>query len=159
MASFTTSAASVFEGGASTSTKIVGRNENNSFSGFGTQIPLRFQITSDPNSHLNAGASSSYAGGVTQSNVGGYLRFSGQANLVLLPNTTYYLWIFPAVDTYGFYYIQEAQKGTVTTSGGAGLVSIRASSGWKSCLCYVYTASGWKLMLPYVYTSRGWVLH
>ena len=81
--------------------------------GAGYDIGLRWHITADPASHANAGASAAYAGQVTLSGRWG----RGEGQLLLLPNTTYYLWLFPGEDLWGWYYWPV--KGQLTLSGAS----------------------------------------
>lgn len=81
--------------------------------GAGADIPLRFCITTDPESHPNAGETAPYTGTV---NVNlGYGTASGEAQVRLSPNRTYYLWLFPGRNAWGWYYFPTT--GTVTTAG------------------------------------------
>lgn len=70
--------------------------------GAGSTIPLRFAVTADPTSHQNAGATAPYAGQVSVS-LPNYTA-DGQASVDLAPNTTYYLWLFPGQNAWGWYY-------------------------------------------------------
>lgn len=79
--------------------------------GAGVDIPLRFAISTDPDSHPNAGEHSPYTGVVDIPNA----RIDAQVRLI--PNQTYYLWVFPGQNMWGWYYIPGT--GTVTTSGVA----------------------------------------
>lgn len=81
--------------------------------GAGSTIPLRFAVTADPTSHQNAGATAPYAGQVSVS-LPNYTA-DGQAPVELLPGTTYYLWLFPGQNAWGWYYWPST--GTVTASG------------------------------------------
>lgn len=133
----------------------------NNSKGAGTAPALRWYIGTDPNSHLNAGASTTvYNGNVSVSNDGyGNLTFSGSANMVLVPNTIYYLWIFPGTTTYGFYYLTENQQATLTTSGGAGVVYIDNGSSWDLYQCYIDNGSGWDLYIPYIDNGSSWDIY
>lgn len=145
MATITSSASQVYEGSAPSSVKIVGYNARTNYvarysfvspaigaSGVSWSIPrnyigggtaptLRWYITTSSTSHINAGASTgAYHGTVTATDVGGgSYTFTGSADIVLLPSTTYYLWIFPATTTYGFYNLTHSQAAAVTTSGAS----------------------------------------
>jgi len=66
-------------------------------------IPLRFYIGTSSTSHANAGKDSPYTGEVemvvqTSGQYTGLYASIGEANMLLLPNTTYYLWIFPGAE-------------------------------------------------------------
>ena len=81
--------------------------------GAGSTIPVRFAVTADPTSHQNAGATAPYAGEVAI-NLPAYTA-DGQAPVELLPGTTYYLWLFPGQNAWGWYYWPST--GTLNASG------------------------------------------
>lgn len=67
----------------------------------GAKIPLRYYIGSDPESHVNAGTEYEYTGELT---LGEDQRtFTAECRVLMLPGRTYYLWVFPGEDTYGYY--------------------------------------------------------
>lgn len=78
---------------------------------------FRFFIGTDANSHVNAGAGSAYTGTV---NATSYTEFSGTADILLLPNTTYYLFVFPTVAVWGWY----NWEGTAAMSADGGSYSV-----------------------------------
>lgn len=184
MATLTTSVSQVYEGTATTTTKIVGYNNKlnyvarysfktdsmgaskvswelgrNSVGG-GTRPPLRWYITTSASSHINAGASTTtHHGSVAVKNAEGYDVFSGGAETVLVPNTTHYLWIFPNTTTYGFYYLGDTAKATVTTSGGAGLVYIDNGTSFDAYQVHIDNGSSWDLYMPYIDNGSGWDLY
>lgn len=92
--------------------------------GSGADIPLRFAITADPDSHTAAGASAPYTGETTI-RLASY-TVEGTAQVRLMPNTAYYLWVFPGQDVWGWYYmpatgqvtLSGTTQGVVTASGG-----------------------------------------
>ena len=85
---------------------------------------FRFYIGTDANSdYINAGAGSTPTGTVNLSD-GSYTEFTGSANYLLLPNTTYYLFVFPATSTYGWYY----WEGTAAMSSEGGSYSVPSLS-------------------------------
>lgn len=93
--------------------------------GAGSTIPVRFAVTADPTSHQNAGATAPYAGQVSVS-LPNYTA-DGQASVELLPGTTYYLWLFPGQNAWGWYYWPST--GTVTASGiSQGIPSVAGES-------------------------------
>lgn len=59
-----------------------------------------FYIGTDPQSHANADPTYPRTGAVNR--LGTTCNYTGQASVVLLPNTTYYLWLFPATTTFGW---------------------------------------------------------
>lgn len=185
MANITTTAKVVYSGGSTSGAQqIVGINSGknqvvrftfttdsngassvswslpNNSKGAGTTPALRWYIGIDPNSHINAGPTASYNGDVTVNNDGhGNLTFTGYANMVLVPNTTYYLWIFPNTTTYGFYYLTENQQATVTTGGSAGVVYIDNGSSWDAYQCYIDNGSSWDLYIPYIDNGSSWDIY
>lgn len=79
---------------------------------------LSFYIGTDPDSHANAGADSTKTGTLTRTS--GTYNYTGSADIILLPNTTYYVWVFPATTTFGWlYWGKQSGDAIVTTSGGA----------------------------------------
>ena len=142
------------EGASSVSWKLGG----NSLGG-GTAQTLRWYITTSSTSHINAGATTTkYHGNVTTYNDGGYEGWSGSVDMVMLPNTTYYLWIFPSVATYGYYWLYEGKKATVTTSGSAGVVYIDSGSAFEAYQCYIDNGSSWEAYMPYIDNGSSWDL-
>ena len=142
------------EGASSVSWELGG----NSLGG-GTAQTLRWYITTSSTSHINAGATTTkYHGNAKSSVVGGYTVFSGSADIVMLPNTTYYLWIFPSVATYGFYWLTANEKATLTISGAAGLVRIDSGSAFEAYQCYIDNGSAWEAYMPYIDNGSSWDL-
>lgn len=90
--------------------------------GGSASAPIRFYVGTSDDSHRNAGASYEYTGTVKmeRQSDGTYIS-SGEADILLLPNKVYYLWIFPGSTTYGWFYwyrgVSEAYS-----SGAAGIV-------------------------------------
>lgn len=133
---------------------------NDNYSGEGTLPALRWYIGTSATSHANAGKSTTtYHGTVKATENAGTYKFSGSADLVLLPNTTYYLWIFPNTTTSGYYYLTEIRQATLTTAGGAGLVNIYNGSGWDVYLVWIYDGSAWGLYILYIYDGSAWVMY
>lgn len=88
---------------------------------------LRFYISADPNSHINAGADAEYHGTAWVLNPNNSpFSMTGEAHgLLLLPNTDYYLFIFPGFSSYGLYYWEYYWSGmNITLVGAAGVVHI-----------------------------------
>lgn len=61
---------------------------------------LKWYIGESSTSHADAGMNSEFTGNVKISNG----IASGSADIILKPNTTYYLWVFPASETYGWWW-------------------------------------------------------
>ena len=123
-------------------------------------VPLRFYIGTDPASHVNAGPDSEYHGVLTKSTGKEGAIFTGELDILLLPNTTYYLWIFPGVNTtdyYGYYswYPPDSDLvNTLTLSGGAGLVLINR----VAHQAYIDDGSQLHLYLAFVDNGEDWDL-
>ncbi len=81
---------------------------------------LRYYIGTDPSSHTDANANSPYTCRLSRSGS----AFVGSADIVLLPSTRYYVWVFPDdFSTYGWmYWSIGAQDGKMETSGAAASV-------------------------------------
>lgn len=126
---------------------------NNYNSGFGTMPALRWYIGTSSTSHIDAGAKTTqYSGNVTRTthSDGSTIIFSGSADIVLLPNKTYYLWIFPNTTTYGFYTVSSGEKVVLETEGAAGLVYIDNGSGLQPYQVYIDNGSKFELYMPYI---------
>ena len=117
---------------------------------------IRFYITTSNSSHANAGASAAYNGKASFSLYGGIYTVTGSANILLMPNTTYYLWLFPGSTTYGWWYWNT--PATLTPSGGAGLVYIDNGSKLVAAIPYVDNGSKWVQVMPYIDNGSKWVL-
>jgi hypothetical protein len=79
---------------------------------------LRFYIGTDPNSHANAGAGYTYTGTLTRETILGLYTFIGSADVIINPNTNYYVWVFPSTTTFGWL-AWPKDTGTADTSGGS----------------------------------------
>ncbi len=127
----------------------------------GTQIPVRFYIGTDPDSHINAGAESEYHGVLTLNSAGD--TFTGSADVLLLPNTQYYLFFFPGQDKYGYYrwYGSSIGASAMETTGGAGLVQIDTTgAGLEPYQVYIdTTGAGFELYMPYIDNGSSWELY
>lgn len=73
---------------------------------------LGFYIGTDPTSHINAGAGSTYTG---------LVKDTATAELLLLPGKRYYLFLFPVTTDYGWYSMELA---TVTLDAAGGSYSV-----------------------------------
>jgi len=97
-------------------------------SGKGT-VPntLYFYIGTDPASHGSAGSGSEYTGKLTRTS--GTYNYTGAADIILMPNTTYYVWVFPTNKVFGWIYWSRASgKAKATLTGGA-MSALNARSG------------------------------
>lgn len=89
------------------------------------QKSFRFYIGTSSTSHTNAGASSPYTGTITADANG--TNFTGTANITLSPNATYYLFVFPANTTYGWYNWNGSASMSVT-GGQPSVPTVSAAS-------------------------------
>ena len=79
---------------------------------------LRFYIGTDPNSHINAGVGYEYTGELARKQ--GTYEYYGSADIVILPNRTYYVFVFPTTQTYGWVQWSNSEgDATAETFGGA----------------------------------------
>ena len=125
----------------------------------GSLTKYRFKVTTSATSHVNAGPTTTdYDGEVTfVAKNGTYYLTIPKTTVVLLPNTTYYLYLFPAEAVHGYFYNRRKSLDIIAT-GGAGIVEIYNGSKWESYQCYIYNGSKWEMYLPYVYNGSGWDL-
>ena len=120
VARYTFTAPSSGASGVSITIPTIGR-------GAGSHIPIRFYIGTSATSHTNAGPSSEYTGTLTLGSDN--LTFTGAADILLVPGTTYYLWVFPGQDTFGWYgWTSNSGTATMTTTGATATV-ISGSNG------------------------------
>lgn len=79
---------------------------------------LYFYIGTDPESHANAGKDFERTGELKRK-VKTY-DYSGSVDILLMPNTTYYVWVFPSSTVFGWlYWSKNLGDATVETKGGA----------------------------------------
>lgn len=157
-------------GGASNVSVLIPNYSKSDDTGSST-APLRWYIGSSSTDHANAGADSTYNGTLTMTASGGYYNFSGTASVVLTPNTTYYLWIFPGSTTYGWWWVASGGTATITvntaamssmsvgngTLGTAQTISItRHSDSFTHTLYYRYGSNSYTQIASGVATSYSW---
>lgn len=109
----------------------------------GDAIPLRFYINTDPKSHADAGSESEYTGELVLAN--DWLSLSGEADVLLLPGQIYYLWVFPANETYGCYkWYRSGYTSQLEPTGAACLAYVRQGGELYIGLMYVvYEGALW----------------
>lgn len=79
---------------------------------------LYFFVGTDPNDHENAGSTSAKTGELTRKS--GTYEYYGSVGILLMPNTTYYVWVFPSSTTFGWlYWGKNTGDALVETYGGA----------------------------------------
>lgn len=129
---------------------------------------LRFYLTTSPTSHINASDSTAdYDGELIRSSAGSgesgqYKYTSDEIPKLLLPNTTYYLYIFAGGSGVRSAYFPydglqyKTELATITVDGSAGVVNIKRGSEIKKCQAYVKKGSSWILLLPYKKNGSSW---
>lgn len=118
---------------------------------------LRWYIGTNATSHVNAGVSTTeYSGDVTVTNNQGTYEFSGEADIVLMPNTTYYLWIFPNTTSFRYYNTTELIQAEITSSGSAGLIYIDNGNSFDAYQVYIDNGYSWDLYIPYIDNGSDW---
>ena len=85
-----------------------------------------FYVGTSPNSHENAGVGYEYSG-ILSSN-GNYI-YTGTLNMVLYPNKTYYLWVFPTTSQYGWVFWGSNTGDVTAESFGAAFSTIDRQEG------------------------------
>ena len=130
------------------------KNVNEYDSSIGSSEKLRFYVGTDSQSHKNPNATTrdEYHGTVAVSSG----TATGSADILLLPNTTYYLFIFAGYTTYGAYYWNYAGSMDLTLDGAAGLVHIDTGAEIITAMPYIDNGTDWQLALPYADDSTSW---
>lgn len=117
----------------------------------GNPISLRFHISTSATSHIDADSTFEYTGNLDIQSDG--VTMAGGGEFMLLPNKTYYLWIFPNDARFGLYGLGNAAA-VLVTSGVAGGVRIGADK--KLHLCAIGQKDGSKkLYLPCIYNAAA----
>lgn len=130
--------------------------KDETFKNDGTQVTGRVFMhrrsgyISDRDVSFNMVLSASDAGIDTRDyyNLDDCFKAAPYADVILLPNTEYYLWIFPAYTSYG----QILWHGTTDTfefSGEVGFVRIDNGLSFDAYQIYVDNGESWDLYLPY----------
>jgi hypothetical protein len=138
------------EGASHVKFTIANITKQSGFTDVAVEESLRFYIGTSSTDHANGGAGSAYTGAVTvKQEWYDYYSANGEADILLLPDETYYLWIFPATTKYGwFYWYPETE--TIEPSGSAGIVEISTGSGFVKAIPYIDNGSGWDVAPAYV---------
>lgn len=80
--------------------------------------PINWYISTDATSHVNAGVGSANFGSISFNS--GYTKGEVDRDIQLNPNTTYYFWIFPSVEDYGYYeFSRSPDDNDLVLSGAA----------------------------------------
>lgn len=123
----------------------------------GTEVPLRYYLGTDPESHINAWDTSEYTGDLTREEDG---CFTAEFSSLLIPGTVYYLFVFPASSKiYGmFEWVKTGNPVGLTMEllGGAGIVYVgNAGGGADMYQCFTRIGDTIYLLLPYVGNADG----
>lgn len=113
--------------------------------GSGTVPDLKFQITADDSSYGNAGKNHDGAELTrTYHEHDDWYTFSGELAVEMLPNTKYYLWVFPATTTFGWLYWNYKDDVTATVKGRKkhGEFYLDTGTEWVICSYGSVTISG-----------------
>lgn len=125
-----------FKAPAEGATKITIEKKSFLEDGIGSNEKIMFFISTSETSHIDAcyveGASVNpqFDGIFTISDQPddttiGYEMATGSVEKFLLPNTDYYLFMFPAFNTTGYYSVYGSNNITITLEGAAGVVRIK----------------------------------
>lgn len=124
----------------------------------GKESALRFFISTDPD--LYDTLTTEFDGhGLTSitGNNASYYTVSGNIDgLILLPDTDYYLYVFPDTTTMCMYSWNYAATITVTLDGGAGLVRLDTGSGFVNAIPHIDNGTEWNHAIPYCDSSTVW---
>lgn len=85
----------------------------------GSYIDICWYVGTSATSHTNANKAQGSASNGTVTFDSNHHSFTLDADINLSPSTTYYLWLFPAVTTYGFYSGSRADSDNDLTLSGA----------------------------------------
>ena len=129
------------------------------------EVSLYFRIGTDPEEFNNAGYDQvsnangkvrmvRRAGQGVDENLSWDMTLTGDAMLV--PGVTYYLWIYPGYERYGYFTWYDTGNGRfeydIKLSGYPGLAHINGTA----YQCFVDNGSGWDLCVPYVDNGSTW---
>ena len=123
---------------------------------------VRFKVTDDPDSYVNAGAGYNYDGSVSFSGTYTVERTCTINGLMLIPNKTYYLFLFPGEDLYSvrFCYDENGDVSELTAeTSPAGLAYINNGTEFEPYQVYIYNGSDWEMYFPYIYNGATWDLY
>lgn len=95
--------------------------------GNGNHMPIYFFINQNPDSHVNAGPGTADA--ILMTIGSDWMTFTGEMNILLRPNETYYLWIFPGKDSWGWYTAYRTNYTSTLITTGAAMSDISGPGG------------------------------
>lgn len=111
---------------------------------------LHFAISTSSTAYINKASSEGYAAGGNFWDYPGAMNSDGSKSVQLLPNTTYYLWIFPATSNYGRWKITSV---SVTLSGAYGNPATPSASNGNFGASVGITLSGGSSGATYTVTA------
>lgn len=92
----------------------------------GGAVPrLRFYIGTDPDSHADAGSAAVHTAPLTATDS----QYTGGADILLLPETDYYVWVFPATQSFGWMHWSTGAGTAVANCSGGALTRLTAEPG------------------------------
>ena len=122
----------------------------------GTLTAYRFKVTTSDTSHINANPTTDYDGNVGFTSYGGsYFLSIPKTSVILQPNTTYYLYIFPGEAKYGYFYNRDSTLELIL-EGAAGGVQIRDGGKVETFQPWIYTSGTWASYIPQVRDGGSW---
>lgn len=126
-----------------------------SFGNGDMSLPLRFYIGRDPDSHADGNAGYAYHGDVVMNEDSGWYTAAGEAEVLLLPNQQYYLWIFPnktKSGQWGWWYWSSRQA-VATVSGAAGVVHIDVGNAFVTAIPCIDDGISFRKVASYIGTG------
>lgn len=122
-------------------------------------LTTRFYVGTDPDEYANAGAGHAYTGEVTYTGEEDRATLVGEADIVLLPDTVYYLWLFPGGTKLAWWGTDQVKTRTLVTSGGAGVVYIDTGVSVDAYMPFVDNGSSFDQVLPNVDNGSSFELY
>lgn len=122
--------------------------------GNGAYNNLRYFIGTSDSSHVDAGPDSEYTGQFEVDLT--YLIFTAETDIILLPNETYYLWLFPAEDAFGWYYWNYHDNSSMETDGSAACINIDKGATVEPYALCVEDGTDWYLLGLYIEDGTDW---
>lgn len=146
------------DGGSKFSFSFTNVSVYNGFNNVTPEESLRFYIGSNVSSHVNAGASSEYSGAAVVTAIGSGYTVSGEVEIKLDPDATYYLWLFPSTTYWGLFNWTSAVA-SAEVIGAQGVVYIDNGTGFDAYQVYIDNGESWDLYIPYIDNGTEFVLY
>ena len=128
----------------------------------GTTFNVRVKVTESSTSHINAGPSTTDYD-ATMSMSGTYNQFKSCtiSGLLLKPNTTYYIYLFPGTQGFLKYCYDNNKVDYASLSyddvvESSGLVYIDNGTTFDAYMIYIDNGSNWDQYVPYIDNGSGW---